>query len=100
MSRKCCYLVMEFKTKFLIKMRNISVININILFVYLIALLRDVALKKHEENTVPAQLIPTTPGLPPCNEDQLMMFLAEIQAINPESIINLVTVEALTSLCQ
>lgn len=63
-------------------------------------LLANVALAKHEEKAVPAQLLPTTHSLPPCNEDQLMMYLAEIQAINPESIINLATIESLTSLCQ
>lgn len=38
--------------------------------------------------------------LPPCNEDQLMMFLAEIQAINPERIINSATMEELDPLCR
>lgn len=38
--------------------------------------------------------------LPPCNEDQLMMFLAEIQVINPERIINLATMEEMESLCR
>lgn len=39
-------------------------------------------------------------ALPPCNEDQLMIYLAEIQAINPENIINLSTLEDLTNLCK
>lgn len=38
--------------------------------------------------------------LPPCDEDQLMVYLAEIQAINPESIINLSTLDDLDVLCK
>lgn len=38
--------------------------------------------------------------LPPCDDDKLMIYLAEIQAINPESIINLSTIDDLDVLCK
>lgn len=38
--------------------------------------------------------------LKPCNEDDLMVYLAEMQAINPESIINLCTEDDFASTCR
>ncbi|XP_031349465.1 uncharacterized protein LOC116175469 [Photinus pyralis] len=38
-------------------------------------------------------------ALPPCNEDILMKYLANMQIINPEMIINLSTLDSLPKLC-
>ncbi|XP_066994208.2 uncharacterized protein [Anabrus simplex] len=37
--------------------------------------------------------------LPPCDEDQLMTYLAQLQAINPESVVQLSSVNNLNVLC-
>ncbi|GJQ84071.1 hypothetical protein Trydic_g10529 [Trypoxylus dichotomus] len=44
---------------------------------------------------VPRQANP----LRPCNEDDLMVYLAEMQAVNPESIVNLCTQDDFTTMC-
>lgn len=63
----------------------------------------------HETNattssTVSTGTSTTTPQhsttLQPCNDDMLMIHLADIQAINPESIINMATLDDLNELCK
>ncbi|KAF5284436.1 hypothetical protein FQR65_LT13542 [Abscondita terminalis] len=47
-------------------------------------------------NDVCCQLLTT---LAPCDEDQLLSYLAKIQVLNPETIINLSTIDELPALC-
>ncbi|KAI4462148.1 hypothetical protein MML48_5g00001511 [Holotrichia oblita] len=52
------------------------------------------------EGTTSHSLVPREANtLKPCNEDDLMVYLAEMQAINPESIINLCTQDDFLTMC-
>jgi hypothetical protein len=56
--------------------------------------------EQHDQTGKENERSKRTSALKYCDEDQLLSYLTELQAINPESIVNMATLEGVNCVCR